>query len=472
MSQVLQNPLRFVARVGIEFETPFIIGGGSDDLFFDDVFVADVNGLPALPGSSLAGILRHAWVEAGHGDGNGLFGYQKGDKGQGSRLSVSWGCIHGSQNRPVEGILYDHLTIATDPVLSEARLMSARDHVRINHKGTAADRGKFDERSVSAGHRFTFELLLEGTKDDQENWNKLLTLLLSKSIRIGGKTRRGYGQFKVNQLQTAAFDLSTLEGFSAFCAHPVALAAPCKLPDQLSKITPHQGKGSVSAVLHLKPESFWMIGGGVDSEVDMAPLKANRIHWENGKGKVVNNQVVVPGSSVKGVIAHRVAFHYNRLCGRFAEEVNDPATVCGENNAAVRALFGYCKTNEEKGDRDTGQRGRVIIGDIFVDQPGEQKILNHVSIDRFTGGARVLEGALFDEKPFYGGPGFKLQVAIVEPEEVTDAKMRKAFAAALEDLAQGRLAIGAGAGRGNGYFRAEGGVTWDEGSAAWIAGGV
>jgi hypothetical protein len=252
----------------------------------------------------------------------------------------------------------------------------------------------------------------------------------------------------------------------------VALAKASNLPDRLAEITPHENAGALSATLQLKPEGFWMIGGGFDSEVDMAPLKANRIVWDQGRGVVKDNQVVVPGSAVKGAIAHRVAFHYNRLCGRFAEGLDDPAAACGESNEAVKALFGYCKTNEDNGGEATGQRGRVIIGDLFVSQPGEQKILNHVSIDRFTGGARVLEGALFDEKPFYGGPGFELKVTVAEPGAIADVNIRKALDAALEDLAQGRLALGAGAGRGNGYFKAGNDQKWDAAGAAWIAGGA
>lgn len=469
MTSTATHPLRYMARATIEFETPFIIGTGGDDLFFDDVFVADANGLPALPGSSLAGILRHAWAESGRGEGNELFGWQDGDKGHGSRLSVSWGCIHDRLNRPVEGIVYDRQRL-DDSVLAEARTLAWRDHVRIDHKGTAADKGKFDERSVSAGHRFTFELLLEGTSEDQGAWNNLLSLLRSDALRIGGKTRRGYGQFKVIKLLSGIFDLTTAEGFASYCAHPVALALPCDLPERLAEITPHRGEGAVSAALHLKPESFWMIGGGVDSEVDMAPLKANRIFWENGKGDVRDNQVIVPGSAVKGAISHRVAYHYNRLAGIFAGERVNPEDHSGENNPAVRALFGFCKNSKD--GKNEGQRGRVIISDLFVENPGKEKILNHVSIDRFTGGARVLEGALFDEKPFYGGPGFALDVVVTQPDKVEDAKIRRALAAALDDLAQGRLAIGAGAGRGNGYFRADGGVRWDENGMKWIAGGA
>jgi len=468
MSLLPNYPIRFVARATIEFETPFIVGNGGDDLFFDDGFVADANGLPVLPGSSLAGILRHAWEDAGFGSAASLFGDQSVDHG--SRLSVVWGCIHDAKDCPVEGIILDRSKLLTDPVLAEALLLTARDHVKINHRGVADDKGKFDERSVSAGHRFTFELCLEGTDVDQENWGRLLSLLKSEAIRIGGKTRRGYGQFKVVSLRGDRFDLSSREDFRRFSAHPVSLAQPCLLPNLLDNIQPPKVAGVVTATLHLEPEAFWMIGGGFDPEVDMAPLMANRITWKQGKGHVQANQVVIPGSAVKGTIAHRVAFHYNRLVGRFATPDTDTASICGAENEAVKSLFGFCKGQGKEGQQRSGQRGRVLIGDLFVQKPEIQKHVNHVAIDRFTGGAR--EGALFDEKPFYGGPGFTLQITVVEPEAIDEACTRQALAAALQDLAGGRLAIGAGAGRGNGYFRAAAGVQWDEAGKAWLKGGA
>jgi len=81
----------------------------------------------------------------------------------------------------------------------------------------------------------------------------------------------------------------------------------------------------------------------------------------------------------------------------------------------------------------------VLISDLFIEKPGPQKILNHVSIDRFTGGARTLAGALFDEKPYYRGNPFSLKVTITEPDKIADLKVRQALNAALEDLAQGVL---------------------------------
>jgi hypothetical protein len=91
-----------------------------------------------------------------------------------------------------------------------------------------------------------------------------------------------------------------------------------------------------------------------------------------------------------------------------------------------------------------------------------------VAIDRFTGGA--FEGALFSEEPLWQGPGFDLDVIIVEAEQIADPNVRKAFSLALSDLSAGRLALGAGAGRGNGFFRSAEGVQWND-NGAWCAQG-
>ncbi len=448
------NPLCYLARVVIEFETAFIIGSGKD-LFFDDTFVADANGLPSIPGSTLAGILRHGWVDAKYGDGDDLFGHME----QGSPLEVSWGCLHNKDNTPVEGVVLNRQTIIDDKVLCEALTMASRDHVRISDKGTAEKGGKFDERSVSAGHRFTFELQLTGNREsqeiDQERWEKLLGLLVGGTLRIGGKTRRGYGAFVVRSLKQRCFDLSIPYDFDVYVMHPVRLALPSFMPESINPacsgekaVAPH----SSITTLNLQPEGFWMFGGGFGDIVDMNPQRANRIVWDNNcKGSVQERVALVPGSSVKGALAHRTAYYHNLLLGRFAkkeielDESKRPQT--GDNNEAVRALFGYSK---DKTSGRTGQRGRVIISDIYVNQPGTPKVVNHVSIDRFTAGA--LAGALFSEEPFFKGAGFKLDIVMSECDRI-DALSKQAFEMALDDLTAGLLPLGGGVNRGNGFFK-------------------
>ncbi len=452
---------RFVARAVVEFTTPFIVGASRGGDIADAVCVTDANGLPAIPGSSLAGALRAAFRRAaGQEAEKSIFGYQENDDGRGSRLTVSWACIHDSKDVPVEGIAAPERL--ADAVLAKAMCPAVRDHVRISHKGASdsAERGKFDEQAVCAGHRFSFELELAGGPEDATAWKTLLGLLSGGSLRLGGKTRRGFGAFKLVSLslRDRAFDLRKEADFSAYRKHPVSLKEKDSLP--LTKLEGEAGRGGMLTVLlELTPRGFWMFGGGHDlpeskGDADMAPVRDCRIAWEGGKGAVEEDLILIPAASIKGALSHRVAFHYNALTGRFCDKER-PEDICGENNGAVKALFGFVK------DQSGGRRGRVLIDDILLKKTVADQLVHHVGIDRYTGGAR--DQALFCERPLWGE---KLGIAIhvSEPEDFKDDAVKKAFALALDDLAQGRLQLGAGSGRGEGYF--EGKVVWPK-DARW-----
>ena len=466
------NTLRYIARTVIEFKTPFLISAGESDFFSDVMFVADANGLPTIPGSSIAGILRHEVEKITPDKVNELFGFQgtgeDKEKERGSRLTVSWGCIHDSANRLVEGIV--NLNRLNDQVLKQAINSLARDHVCITDRGIAKGGGKFDERYVSAGHRFTFEMMLEGSEKDLGDWHTLLSLLTSGTIRIGGKTRRGLGSFEVISLKEGIFDLAELLGFTDFSRHPIKLSEISNvLKERLDAISELVATESITASIELKPKGFWLIGGGSDSQADIAPVLESRIKWTNGKGKIGEEEVLVPGTAIKGSLAHRTAYYYNALSEVFLDDLSrqDIDRYTASNNDAIRELFGYCKNDAIEED---GQRGRVFIDDIFIGKP-EQKIVNHVAIDRFTGGAKTMSGALFSERPFFKGNGFELKLTITEPDKISP-NARKAFALALNDMASGRLSIGSGAGRGNGFFEALNGVAWSNEGKTWIGDAV
>ena len=462
----MMRPLRHVARVTVEFTTPFLVGSGAEGAFSDAAFAADANGLPALPGASLAGALRHAYEARNGADATSrVFGYQLRDKGCGSKVAISWGAIHAANGSPAEG-LWAPAQIATDPVLSSARLSTVRDHVRIGPRGVAEDRGKFDDTVVAAGHRFSFEIVVEGDGQDAAILDELLALLASRQVRIGGKTRRGLGAFRVVRCDVGHFDLSTGAGLAGFSG----LGAGIGVAPHLSPWTPTplpggqtSGVGAVYADIQLVPEGFWLFGGGAEGGADMNPVRETRVVWDaQGQGSLGAREYLIPGSSVKGALAHRTAFYFNAATNRFADDENSRNSV-GAKNDAVRMFFGSVKDSDGE---DEGRRGRVMIDDVYVAAGQTEKMVNHVSIDRFTGGALTLSGALFSESPIYRGAGFTLHVE-VELDPAIEQEARRAFERALNDLADGRLALGAGASRGNGFFRAPHGVRWSDGGK-WL----
>jgi CRISPR/Cas system CSM-associated protein Csm3 (group 7 of RAMP superfamily) len=474
-------PSIYVARVTIQFETPFAVRRGAGDLLTDSAFVADAAGLPALPGSSIAGVLRHGLEEYAARSGpmftadhiRDLFGFSgladDKDGGRGSRLSVSWGCIHDAADRPVEGLS----AASADPVLLAARRGVLRDHVRIDHRGTADDTGKFDERLVGAGHRFTFELAMPGREDNDEgSWNLLLGVLLWPGLRLGGCTRRGFGRFSVERIRARRFDLQAKPGepvsadVMAFRALPVPLSSEVPddlLPDITKTLepTPVRPLGSVT-LRGLEATGAWLFGGGSPVGLeDIAPVSEPRVVWTTRNGRDHGDVSAVPSyflptSAIKGVLAHRVGWHFNRLAGRFADDQPDSryvAALTGSANAAVRTLFGTVP----KRDEGEARAGALLMDDIHLDGETGSQTDFHVAIDRFTGGVRA--AALFQERVLHPRVLGDYRILFVDPDAAlkhagTDRDMvREALRAALEDVRRGRLAFGAGAARGNGGFR-------------------
>lgn len=231
--------------------------------------------------------------------------------------------------------------------------------------------------------------------------------------------------------------------------------------------------------LKLIPEDFFLFGSGFPSEngdADMTFVTEKTIVWKNGKPKFTEEQILIPATSVKGALAHRVAFHYNKLCGITAEKLKKSDSIndllkngfydfrnkpndkfdstkydhrimlVTAYNPAVRNLFGFT-VDEQK--ENGAQRGNVIFSDVFLSSEPKKKLLNHVAIDRFTGGA--MDGALFTEEVADNKENFSLNI-LVHNKALKNENYQKAFEAALNDLCNGMLPLGGGTMRGNGCF--------------------
>jgi CRISPR/Cas system CSM-associated protein Csm3 (group 7 of RAMP superfamily) len=202
--------------------------------------------------------------------------------------------------------------------------------------------------------------------------------------------------------------------------------------------------------LTIQPEDFFLFGSGFgDQDADMTSVKEKKVLWNGINGQLSEDVVLIPATSVKGALSHRVAYHWNRLNGIFAEKLTtqtERESVVGSKNKAVQILFGY----EDQTNR-IQQRGNLLFSDIIEDNKAEEKILNHVAIDRFTGGA--INGALFSEKATYG-KGQTYTMTILAKNEVLESEttIKEALENALLDISKGMLPLGGGVNRGNGIF--------------------
>lgn len=452
--------LRYIAQIIIEADTPINLSSGEQDSLTDSLVMTDANGLPMLPGTSLTGVLKHSFRESKKTTSESeksIFGYQgNGNDGRGSRLIVSNAHFIGKDG-VVEGLVKIDWN---DEFYQKFKELPIRDHAKIDHKGVAENHGKFDNQVVYKGTRFKFEMEFISNESDNENWKQLLNLLSDDTFRIGGGTRKGYGKLKIVEINTKTYNLENDE-INEY------LEKSSNLSESVGKTYPvsqHSSENWDRYELELTPEDFYSFGSGFgDDEVDMIPVSEDIIEWKGNTPEFKEKKILIPASSIKGAISHRTAFHYNSLTGNTIEKITENIEeeqiadelkkVVGENNIAVKELFGFAK-NSKKKDADTeeekkGQRGNVIFSDLFIDNNNSEKILNHVAIDRFTGGGR--DGALFDEKVITQKDKLQLHF-FVNKQAFKEENIQKAFEKTLKDITNGMLPLGGSTMRGHGSF--------------------
>lgn len=476
----LELKFAHMARFTLQADSGFSIMSGITDVAFDNLVVRDANGLPALPGTTLAGVLRAMYSDHFPGESIGiLFGEQRnsaeentqGDgPGTRSRVEVSWGVIHDRNNAPVEGLM----SVPNDHVL-EFLLQDhpiTRDQVALNERGVAEYRKKFDFTLVPKGCRFSVEVMLWSAVRNPPEWNNLKQLIRYGRWVLGARGSSGHGRFGCKVLKTASFDLSAPGEFDAFAESSRSVTPPNDWDDYQTKNTLQALTTRFSMVL--SPEDFWRVGEGPaplrDKPVTphLVPRHEVEIIWNtDNRASLADGQLVFPGTSLKGALRHRFRFHYERL--RQACDGN-----LAEADTAVREMFGVeADTSDPINPGGHKSRLQVICSDISILQPGTELVhLTHSSIDRFTGGAR--DGALFVEEVLWmANLDIELEIEHTHLDRGDDSsgqcnptKLVEALMMTLNDLREGRLALGAGSSRGLGYFKGEG-ITWLSDKPDW-----
>lgn len=426
---------RTIVQVVVEAQSPLAVYGGQDATYTDALVSKDVNGLPYIPGTSIAGVIRHTLKDAGV-DSDAILGNQD----EGSRTIFSDALLVGKEGVAVDGLASIDWD---DPFYRSFELLPLRQHVKINEKGTAVDGAKFDQEVVYKGARFVFSIEMVSTEKTCGEIEEILNVLRSAELHFGSGSRKGYGSVKVMGLNKLDFNLSVPQELESYLALDSSLSSI----NALSNYGKYESDKVIRYALTLSPEDFMMFGSGFgDKEVDAVPVVESIIEWEEGKPVFRDSCTLIPASSLKGALRHRVAYHYNRLNHYWAGSADAKAA---DENVAVRELFGY---EENTAERVLQVRGNVLFKDIIECANLPEKIFNHVAIDRFTGGA--LDGALFSEKATYAkGREFKTDIYLVK--KGYSANVVEAFEAALNDLCSRLLPLGGATTKGYGCFTGE-----------------
>ena len=465
---------RLLTCIVMEAASPLAVGSGHKSIMTDSAVARDANGLPYIPGSSLAGVIRHALEEhqdkdRDHPDMDDWMGCQNKDRTEGSRLMVTEAKILDSSGKPADGLLPD---AAADPLLRHftQNRLPIRQHVCISHLGAAEDMGKFDEEVVPAGTRFCFEMELLADEEEKSAglMDDILRSVSADSFRIGGGTRSGFGAMKIVSIGRRDIDLT--KELDVYLSKSSGLNPEWEGFEQIdpSGLKSHDDN-FIRYTLTLKPADFMFFGSGFGSgDADMTYVRNPAVTWsKDGKGTfseaAEEKFILIPASSVKGALSHRTAYYYNQFKEIFADDSKRFADGLlpdelktqleehtGDRNAAVKALFGSAGDDNGEGKA----RGLAIFTDVTAQNTAgaKSKLLNHVSIDRFTGGA--INGALFNEETLFAhGTKFIMEILVSKKEAEKDPQVIEAFEKALDDVTDGLLPLGGGVNRGNGTFK-------------------
>lgn len=447
MENVNYYRYRQIARITVEAASPLAIGTGNKHILTDAPVARDVNGLPYIPATSIAGVLRHALdIKEGM---DTVFGFHDSQGGKGSEIVFTDAVMIGADGKAVDGIADIDWTSDFYRVYRD---MTLRQHVRIGGTGTAESHGKFDNEVVCKGTRFVFEIELYSHEETDETFSSVLSKLYDETLRIGGGTRCGYGQMTVVDCSVATLDLAKADDMQRYLSKSSCLSASWDALTPLGASARHTtSAGWTRYELHLSPADFFMFGSGTgDDEADNVPMTETVVTWASGRPTIKNRQTVVPATSVKGALAHRTAYHYNRNQGHFVKNADsedpciDTEATTGGANPAVAAIFG--RLNDDNGQT---QPGNILLTDI-VEGDTTEKIFFHNRIDSFTGG--TVDGALFQEKSVWGRGQAYLLTLLVKDEALADDACREAFEQSLHDLCDGMLPVGGLTNRGNGIF--------------------
>ena len=459
---------RFLGTFLIEAATPFKICSDDYSVIMDSPVLTDINGLPLIPGTSLAGVLRRMLsdyckndTDKEHNSVRDIFGYTEGDNGNGSRIMFSHAIIVDKDGSPVVDIpenLNDFLNLFVSGSLP------VRERNAVNGKGTTIKHSKFDEQIAPKGLRFVFEIEFKGNSGDHKDtktWNNVLNLIKSDNFRLGGGTRHGFGLFKLINLRENIYRLNDQKELNEYLDRCFLSGAKELFDDYENNLKNNNpisltgDLGTIEYKLKLKPRDFFIFSSGYGSEdasADITPLKEITISYNKNKPDKI--YYVLPASSVKGAISHRIAFHYNAIKKIFTDKIDKEKIELSTSpqNPACKLLFGSKK--EKKGKEEDNYAGKTFFEDIFVEESKCKLVpLQHVSIDRFTG--KSIDGALFSEEVLRISENNEINIRFIVKKEVfeKDSDIKEALKRTIFDIENGLLPLGGGVNRGHGAFQ-------------------
>jgi CRISPR/Cas system CSM-associated protein Csm3 (group 7 of RAMP superfamily) len=380
-------------------------------------------GVPLLPGTSIAGALRSHLA-------NYLGGYGSVED---SKVATLFGTPRADESGPQSPlIVFDSMGKLPDGLSIEIR-----DGVKIAPEHGTAERGKkFDMEVLPAGTLFPlrFELIVEDL-DKETDLVSLLVAALSglteEEISLGARRSRGLGAVRVHKWKAQRHDLTSQDGWLGWLLsdtqHPIP-ADTLSLPstrEACIKAYPRtrtfvnfedkRNRIVVDVTLSFR-------GGLLVRSPAVTAEAPDAVHISSG------GQSVLPGTSLAGVLRNRAT--------RIARFVRSDH---GDGEKWVKNMFG--PPSKGRSDLDFRASRLRISESILMD--GTRLRPTRIQIDRFTQG--VARGALFEEEPHYNGK-VVVRMMLRDPQKGETGL----FLLILKDLLSGDINVGGAGSVGRG----------------------
>jgi len=424
-------------KITFQLDSPLCIGSGRNDITDQDI-LRDARGIPYIPGSAVAGVLREACQ--GIMDDKAwkyYFGYS----------STNTGNKVKSDDDIIESqiIFYDATLVGDnkDKDGNPKYRISQRDGVALNEYKSAKKQAKFDREILEGDCKFqTFIEISEEQSDINEKVkaDEVLTNIAKiwkeTDIRFGAKTTRGYGKICNVEIIGKNFDFTLKDEISSWLDFDIfeenSWENAILYKDMLNTLMKDniwtlKDNNRLSLKLRLEGGLSIRRYSTECSDEESSPDQEQLTTLSSG-----DEVAVIPGTTWAGAIGHRM------------EELIEGSKKNRENDTYEYHYFGAAN------DKDK-EKSLIYFGESRL-TGGEFKVMSRNAIDRFLGS--TAEGALFTEKIYIGGEttldisfGDPYNTAVVYSDDFINA-----LAATLTDLHEGYLAVGGATSVGRGVF--------------------
>lgn len=394
----------------VELISPVNVSSG-ENIYSDSDIIVNGDGIPFIPGSSVAGAFRNAL-----GDSKSkvsIMGYSDGEEGSMSGVYIS-------------DIYFNDTVGKTDVVI--------RDGVSLNRDKSVNN--KFDMEILGREHKgvlfISYLIRQNDNADDFKAIDRLITGLCNGDIRIGGNKNRGFGRFKVTSVYTREFDRNNANEYIGFAKSFKDLKAyGVSVPyEKWAETVQASESGFIKLKVPLR-----LTGGISIRKYSATPNEADYEHITDA------GQPVIPGTSWNGAIRSDAVRILKEL--GVSEERSD---------RLINSWFGYVDAKTK-----SAHQSNIIFGESVIDN-SVKKHMSRNKINRFN--AATIDGALYSEITYFSGDT-TLEIMIRKASDYSYEALVGMMKLVIDDIRDGFVSIGGQAAIGRGVLAAGGEVISD-----------